>query len=107
MSHYLEVRQMALQIALDKGCTDIKVNPGDGSFEGRTESGVLFRASPNLYVIRHAWYKGCNFEDLADGFGEGEGTDGDWSGIRDSTDGAIEAMVGKAVMFLTMTGEVE
>lgn len=54
-----------------------------------------------LFLIDQAWQRGCDFECLADGFGVGQGTmGGDWSGIRDSSDQAIEAMLTKALNFL-------
>lgn len=50
------------------------------------------------FLIRRAWHAGVNFEDLADGFGPGLGTmGGDWSGIRDSSDAAIAAMLERAI----------
>lgn len=51
-------------------------------------------------IIRTAWDKGCNFEDLADGFGAGLGTQGDWSAIRDSSDEAATKMIERALNFL-------
>jgi aryl-alcohol dehydrogenase-like predicted oxidoreductase len=51
-----------------------------------------------LYLMREAWEKGVDFEDLADGFGPGLGTmGGDWSGIRDSSPAAQEAMLERAL----------
>lgn len=54
-------------------------------------------ASPVLFIIRRAWDGGVNFEDLADGYGEGMGTHGDWSGIRDSSQEAKGRMFERAL----------
>lgn len=59
-----------------------------------------FRARADLYVIQAAWSAGCDFEDLADGYGAGMGTNDDWSGIRDSSAPAVAAMYAKAKQFL-------
>lgn len=76
----------------------------DGGFEAEyqaTFGPVKMSASWPLFIVREAWERGCNFEDLADGFGEGSGTmGGDWSGIRDSSPGAKERMVERAVNHL-------
>ncbi len=64
-------------------------------------NGFAFSARADLFVIDAAWQGGCSFEALADGFGRGLGTmNGDWSGIRDSSDAAIAAMTAKAVRFI-------
>ncbi len=64
-------------------------------------NGFAFSARADLYVIDAAWQGGCSFEALADGFGRGLGTmNGDWSGIRDSSEAAIVAMTAKAVDFI-------
>lgn len=65
--------------------------------EGRR---VLCEASLNLYVIRMAWNAGLDLEDLADGYGPGMGTNGDWSGIRDSSPAAVDRMLEKALNFI-------
>jgi len=53
------------------------------------------------FVIRMAWDKGMDVEDLADGYGKGLGTmGGDWSGIRDSSDEAIAKMTCRAINYL-------
>jgi len=71
-----------------------------GTIRGNRD-GMRFSASPDLMIIREAWDRGCDFEDLADGFGKGNGTQGgDWSGIRDSTPGAIAEMFTKALNHL-------
>lgn len=59
-----------------------------------------FSASFPLFIISEAWHTGCNFEELADGFGLGMGTRGDWSSIRDSSDAAIQLMFNKALNHL-------
>ena len=78
--------------------SNIKIN-SDGTFSG-SRSGMNFSAQFPLFLIRQAFEAGCNFEDLADGFGEGAGTmGGDWSGIRDSSHEAIERMFARALNF--------
>ena len=71
----------------------------------RDESGILHYVSENghntsadldLLLIRHAW-GAVDFEAEADGYGAGEGTNGDWSGIRDSSDEAKTKMLEKAL----------
>lgn len=60
-----------------------------------------FSACFPLFLIQQAWERGCGFEDLADGYGPGLGTNGgDWSGIRDSTDTAVEEMLERALNHL-------
>ena len=66
---------------------------------GPTEN--KFSASFPLFLIREAWSRGLDMEDLADGFGEGMGTmDGDWSGIRDSSPEALNLMLQKTLNHL-------
>ena len=74
----------------------------EGIFSGVTNDGIKFQAQFTLWIIRTAWYRGCNMEDLADGYGPGQGTHGDWSGIRDSTHQAIVAMTERAMNFLSL-----
>ena len=75
----------------------------DGGFEGiehdfTADIDVRFSGIFPLFLIREAWGQGVSFEDLADGFGEGMGTmGGDWSGIRDSSHHATEAMFERAL----------
>lgn len=64
------------------------------------DRGVSFRASYSLFLIREAWDRGADLEALADGFGPGAGTKGDWSAIRDSSPKAITAMLEAALNFL-------
>lgn len=52
-----------------------------------------------LFLIHEAWGP-VDFEDLADGYGPGMGTHGDWSGIRDSSPEAIERMLERALNHL-------
>lgn len=58
-----------------------------------------FIANPAMLLIREAWHRGLDLEDLADGFGPGVGTHGDWSAIRDSSPEAINAMLTRALNF--------
>lgn len=58
------------------------------------------RMSLDLFLVREAWEQGCDFEDLADGYGVGAGTHGDWSGIRDSSPRAKSAMLQRALNWL-------
>lgn len=69
-------------------------------FKGVSHGGCNFIAGYPLFFIQMAWNKGMNLEDLADGYGKGMGTNGDWSGIRDSSDEAIEKMFERAINFL-------
>ena len=81
---------------------EIELVDTDGSWSGtRREDGLetRFTASPSLWLIHQAWGK-VDFEDLADGYGAGEGTRGDWSGVRDSSDAAVAAMLGRALTHL-------
>lgn len=81
--------------------SDIKVTKT--GFEGtNNEMGCAFSANFPLFLIRQAWEKGCKqIEKHADGFGPGMGTmGGDWSGIRDSSETAINKMLEAALNFL-------
>lgn len=64
---------------------------------------VRYSAGFPLFLIHEAWGLGLNLEAEADGYGAGNGTYGDWSGIRDSTSGAIEKMLEKTLNFLFPT----
>lgn len=79
-----------------------RIDAGEPSARFRGTRGPdNYSARADLFVIRAAWDAGCSFEALADGFGKGLGTmNGDWSGIRDSSDAAIVAMTAKAVGFI-------
>ena len=70
-----------------------------GVFAGTNENGQ-YSARIDLWLINAAWIRGCNFEALADGFGLGMGTNGDFSAIRDSSEPAIKAMFTKAKRYL-------
>jgi len=79
----------------------------EGGFEGLERSPfrgwtpTSFRAGWPLFIVRQAWDRGLDLEDLADGYGPGLGTmGGDWSGIRDSSEPALRAMVEAALNFL-------
>jgi len=70
-------------------------------YTGPSAARYKYSARVDLFLIQAAWRLGCDFEDLADGYGEGMGTmGGDWSGIRDSSDEAVAAMFAKAKAFL-------
>jgi hypothetical protein len=79
---------------------DLRIGPTLGSITYSDATGLSHSANLALLLIHEAWDKGCNFEDLADGFGRGLGTHGDWSAIRDSTGGAIERMLERALNHL-------
>ena len=65
------------------------------------ERGCQASANFPLFLIKVAWEAGCDFEDLADGFGRGHGTmGGDWSGIRDSSDSATAVMLQRAINYI-------
>jgi hypothetical protein len=91
---------------------EVERNKKDGSWSGKRQfsgallSGVLraselynFSSDPALFLIHEAWNRGLNLEHLADGFGPGAGTQEDWSGIRDSSEDAIDAMLTEALNF--------
>lgn len=81
---------------------DIQLTPA--GFKGTyhdSHGEYKFSAQFHLVLIQKAYHKGCSFEDLADGFGEGKGTmGGDWSGIRDSSPNATNKMLERALNFL-------
>ena len=58
-----------------------------------------FEGQLDLILIRAAWDAGLDLEDLADGFGLGLGTQGDWSGIRDSSPAAIRMMLERVLNY--------
>lgn len=60
---------------------------------------VNFMADFDLFIIKQVW-GAVSFEDLADGFGKGAGTMGDWSGIRDSSPEARAKMFTRALNYL-------
>lgn len=70
----------------------------DGGFRGvDSTKGGTFISNFDLFLIAEARQQGVDFEDLADGFGTGEGTHGDWSGIRDSSNKAVNKMLERAL----------
>lgn len=72
----------------------------DGAFSGE-EGPNAFGANFPLFLISEAWHTGCDFENLADGYGVGQGTmGGDWSGIRDSSEAAKSRMLEQALNYL-------
>lgn len=85
---------------------EIKLRVARGDTEARAVGfayvnslGMKCEASFDLFIIREAWDRGASFEDLADGFGPGQGTQGDWSAIRDSSAPALETMLARALNF--------
>lgn len=76
--------------------TNIKLRENGAGFAG-CDNEKRFAASFDLFLIRKAWDAGADFEALADGFGRGAGTLGDWSAIRDSSPGARERMLEAAL----------
>lgn len=74
---------------------------GSTTLEGVRDGFVQYRADLALLLIREAWDAGVDYEDLADGFGAGVGTEGDWSAIRDSTPDAKRLMLERALNRLT------
>jgi len=79
--------------------SDVKIK-SRGRFEYVSKHGTRTSARFDLFLIREAWDQDCDFEDLADGYGVGKGTQGDWSAIRDSSPAAIDRMLQKAINFL-------
>lgn len=78
--------------------TNIQIGSA-GAFHGH--NGVSdFSANFPLFLIGEAWHRGCDLEDLADGFGAGLGTRGDWSGIRDSSPETVARMFERALNHL-------
>jgi hypothetical protein len=85
---------------------DCTVRPDNGiegtindTLDGKPLS-YKFSGHLHLMLIREAWERGCDFEWEADGYGAGQGTMGDWSGIRDSSKGAKDVMLTKALNHL-------
>lgn len=79
--------------------TDIVLTSDGGGFKGQ-DGDNRFSAEFPRFLIHEAWARGADFEALADGFGVGNGTHGDWSAIRDSTPEAINAMFEVALNIL-------
>jgi hypothetical protein len=71
----------------------------DGTLQYVNEKGINAEADLALLLIRQVWGAVC-FENEADGYGEGSGTDGDWSSIRDSSFEAQTKMLEKALNHL-------
>lgn len=83
---------------------DIAIAEQGDSFMGR-RNGTHFSANFSLFLIAQARTMGCDFEDLADGYGVGMGTlqpngESDWSGIRDSSSEAVERMLERTLNYL-------
>ena len=77
---------------------DATLDSGKGHAFAGLDGDMSFQASFPLWLISEARDRGCDFEDLADGYGPGLGTmSGDWSGIRDSTPEAVAAMLERAL----------
>lgn len=64
-----------------------------------------FSAHFDLLVVRMCWESGMDLEDLADGFGGGMGTRGDWSAIRDSSPEAMARMTERALNWIAASLE--
>ena len=80
-----------------------KVELIEDGFNYTDARGNQHSASYRMFLIRNAWNRGCNLEDLADGFGKGLGTmNGDWSGIRDSSDEAVRKMLERALNYMEL-----
>ena len=80
--------------------SNISIKNNRSGFNG-IDNGTNFSANFDLFIIREAWDRGVDFEDLADGYGKGLGTmGGDWSGIRDSSNDAINEMLERSLNFL-------
>lgn len=95
------MERIAAQVRADDAApfiTDCIQEPGSFDYMQGTRRGT---ASFPLFLIRMAWEAGLDLEEDADGFGYGEGTHGDWSAIRDSSDGAIRSMLGKSLTFIS------
>jgi len=69
------------------------------TFLNGTKDGIKFSASLDLFLIKEGWGK-VDLEDLADGFGPGVGTKGDWSAIRDSSPEARGKMLTRVLNHL-------
>jgi len=83
--------------------SNLKFGRPTGVFTYKDEYGNDHSSSYDLFVIRNAWNRGCTMDDLADGFGKGLGTmNGDWSGIRDSSEKAMEKMLERAFNWFGM-----
>lgn len=107
-----EVREglAALSKARESGQRFSHIVMGVDGFQGiehREGVEIPFSATWPLFLIGQAQRCGCDFEELADGYGVGEGTHGDWSGIRDSTFEAITRMTQKALNYLFSVDEDE
>jgi hypothetical protein len=75
-------------------------------FGGTDARGFQFLAQGDMWLIRFAWERGLNLEALADGFGRGLGTMGDWSGVRDSSSEAVRAMTAAALAWARENGHI-
>lgn len=76
---------------------------GPDAIFGGTNKNYRYSARVDLWLIRQAWESGADLEGLADGFGKGMGTMGDWSAIRDSSADAKVEMLEVAVEYLKGT----
>jgi hypothetical protein len=86
---------------------DLMVNHGlKVRFDGTDALGYKFIAQADMWLIRFAWGHGLNLEALADGFGRGIGTMGDWSAVRDSSSGAVREMTAAALAWLRANGHI-
>ena len=92
----MQTRKRFTNIALNKGPPDTEGLQDEVGFRGMDNENSFTAGFP-LFLIREAVNKGMDVEDLADGFGAGLGTNGDWSAIRDSTDFAVNKMFERAL----------
>lgn len=78
--------------------TNLKMMPeGHLSYD---EDGRPCLANLHCLLVRRCWHNGMDLEDLADGFGPGSGTHGDWSAVRDSSPEAWAKMLERALNFM-------
>ena len=85
--------------------SDLTLNADGSGFSALRDMNLSGGPAPmsacwELFLLGEAWRAGCDFEDLADGFGPGAGTQGDWSALRDSSPEAMRAMMERALNHL-------
>ncbi len=82
--------------------TDLHTMP-DGHLSYR-RGGIPCLGDLPLLLVHYCWHRGMDLDDLADGFGPGSGTHGDWSAVRDSTQDAQDKMLARALNWLGVVG---